>query len=136
MTPPKRQNVIPVILYAIIGISLAVFLSEYKPERIPDDLSGCIIVFYKDTCPDCQATMAEIREALKGTNDVFFLDSQSETGKEIRNQYPIHEVPSAIYVHTADDNYTMYILYEKTDQGTVTNFEAIDRIIELKNNSR
>lgn len=132
----KKITIVVTIMLLAITTSILALIFIPKTEDLPDDLSGCIIVFYRDSCPNCKATMDQIRTALKGTNDVFFLDSRSKTGREIRNRYPIHEVPSAIYVHNTDDNYTMYVLYKKTEDGVVTDFEAIDRIIEIKNDSR
>lgn len=134
---PKTKKIIMTVTASILVVTVIMALTSVpKADKLPDDLSGCIIIFYKDSCPDCQATMDQIRTAFKDTKDVFFLDSRSETGKEIRDRYPIHEVPSAIYIHTADDNYTMYVLYKKTEEGAVTDFDAIDRIIEIKHDSR
>lgn len=97
---------------------------------------GHIIVFYKDGCPDCEATMNQIETAMQNADDVIFLNTQSDAGKKIREKYPIHEVPSAVYIHKNDENYTSYVLYKKTENGIETDFTAITRIIELQKNSR
>lgn len=134
---PKTKTFAAITAICIITAT-AILVTAGKNARgsLPDDISGCIVVFYKDGCPDCEATMEQIRNALEGTKDVFFLDSQSDVGKEVRERYPIREVPSAIYVHINDGDYTMYVLYERTKDGPVTDFDAIDRIIEIKESLR
>jgi hypothetical protein len=63
--------------------------------------------------------------------------SRSKLGKKIREQYPISEVPTAVYIHVNDDNYTSYVLYKKTDDGeTIPDYDAINRITELKTTER
>lgn len=134
---PKIRTSVAIAATCLLATAAVLAITEYNGGTSPPgDLSGCIIVFYKDGCPDCKATMGQIQDAFKGTKDVFFLDSQSDTGKRIRERYPIQEVPSAVYVHISDENYTMYVLYEQTKNGPVTDFDAIDRIIEVKNSLR
>lgn len=134
--PKTRTSVTIAAICLLTAAAVLAMVKHNKGTSLPGDLSGCVIVFYKDGCPDCKATMGQIRDAFKGTKDVFFLDSQSDTGKRIRERYPIQEVPSAVYVHISDENYTMYVLYEQTKDGPVTDFDAINRIIEVKNSLR
>lgn len=134
---PKIRTSVAIAAICLLTAAAVLAVTEYNEgTSLPDDLSGCIVVFYKDGCPDCKATMGQIQDAFKGTKDVFFLDSQSDTSKRIRERYPIQEVPSAVYVHISDEDYTMYVLYERTKDGPVTNFDAINRIIEVKDSLR
>lgn len=111
-------------------------MQKTRESTLIENPKGRIIVFYKDGCPDCEATMEQIETAMQNADDVIFLNTQSNTGKKIRERYPIHEVPSAIYIHKNDENYTSYVLYKKTESGIETDFAAITRIIELQKNSR
>lgn len=109
-----------------------------ESDNIPDDLTGCIIIYFKYGCNDC----ARIHDALiKSLNDnnvknYYFVSSQSEIGKKLRQTYPIDAVPTGIYVRKDKDanvgHYTK-VLYDITADSDATNIFVEDNLLYLIN---
>lgn len=71
-----------------------------QSNELPDDLKGCVIIFFKWGCADCANVHDDLLAALDNYDlfKTYFVSSRSQRGQEIIEQYPIEEVPSIIYI--------------------------------------
>lgn len=97
---------------------------------IPDDLTGCILIFFKYGCPDCYDIHDDLVSYIEENDikDIYFVSTRSEYGKNLI--YPdgtdgnclIDGVPSIIYYckdNSDMENYHEY-LYDVNDDGSKT----------------
>jgi len=100
-----------------------------QSEELPDDLSGCIIIFIKFGCPDCENVHDNLLKCLDDNNveNVYFVSSRSEKGKEMVKEYNIQAVPSGTYFKKNGDAGSRYseILYTEIPEVGQT-----DRFVE------
>lgn len=106
-------------------------------DKVPEDLRGNIIIFYKYNCPDCESIYRNLVQHTINEKDIYFSASNSEQGKKLRETYPITDVPCGIYVHK-DGSFTNYTLYmpSNAQSGVMFDKEAMNRLIQLKNEQR
>lgn len=108
-------------------------------DKLPDDIEGCIIIFYKFGCTDCGAIYEDLSAYTKDLENVYWISSRSEQGKALRVTYPIESVPTAIYIHVnSDDNsYTKKALHADDNNGnTILDTSAFERLLYLQEQNR
>lgn len=108
-------------------------------DKLPEDTSGCIILFYKFGCKDCEAIYNELLEYTKNKPKIYWVSSRSEQGKALLENYPIESVPTGIYIHTNSDKtrYTKKSLYYTSNSGDILlDKTAIDRLLYLQEQNR
>lgn len=78
------------------------FLDQSK--ELPDDLSGCIIIYIKYGCPDCRSIHDEIVNCIQDNdvNNIYFVSTRSEKGSQLLELYPVNEVPTGVYIRKKD----------------------------------
>lgn len=103
-----------------------------------NDLKGCIIIYYRFGCKDCEGIYKELTQYISDNNmTVRFISTRSQQGQKLMKIYPIQEVPTGIYIHknqTGYDEFTKKVLYTQTENGESKLLtEAIERLKELQN---
>lgn len=111
---------------------------RYSPieDELPEDLKGSIIIYYRFDCPDCHAIYEDLCKAVEGRDKVYWISSRSKQGKALLANYPVSEVPSAIYfreyTYGGALTYTKKVLYTTENGNAVLSKNGIERLIELQ----
>lgn len=108
-----------------------------EESKLPDDLTGAIVIYYRFQCPDCEAIYKQLREMTVNNDKVYWVSTRSKQGEALLDKYSVDEVPSGIYVRV--DNYgnsipyAKYVLYtsDNDDNVGLNNF-SINRLLELQ----
>ena len=108
---------------------------EDQSEELPDDLTGCIIIFVKFGCPDCENVHDKLVKCLEDNNveNVFFVSSRSEKGKELVEKYQIQAVPSGTYFKKQGEPGSRYseILYAEIPEVGQTDIFIEENLMKL-----
>lgn len=111
-------------------------------STLPKDPKGCIVVYYRFNCKDCDATYHDIKsEFEKNDVKVYWVASRSKQGKELLKSYPVKTVPMGIYIRKNNYNdalsYTQKNLFTKTsDEKYKIDKDAIARLALLQKEDR
>ena len=70
---------------------------DYEPK------SGDIIVYFRFGCPDCNTIYNELEEKLGDMDNVHWVSTRTQLGKELLEVYPVKEVPMIICIDDADN---------------------------------
>lgn len=116
---------------------------RYSPieDELPENLEGAIVIFYKFDCPDCHAIYNDLKDAVSGHDNIYWVSSRSEQGKALLANYPIPEVPYGVYFRTytygGNLNYTKKVLYcDDANGNTVLNETNLNRLFELQTTNK
>lgn len=91
-------------------------MNNYMTQgEIPQNLNGKILIFYKYGCIDCRDVKDVLKRYSDVNDDIIYVSSQSEKGKQLIEEYDIQHVPTAVYID--GDNITKQILlYENYEE--------------------
>lgn len=122
-----------------IGKIITGIQNSPKEDKLPDDLTGCIIIYYKFGCPDCEAIYTELKEKLSDKPNVYWIASRSIQGKKLLGSYPVEKVPTGVYIYkNPNKNATSFVqkqLYEKDENNnTILVNDNLNRLLELQSN--
>ena len=124
-----------------IGKMLTSIRESPSESELPDNLNGCIIIYYKFGCPDCEAVYDELKDKLSDKPNVYWASSRSKQGKKLLEKYPVEKVPTGIYIYkNPEQNATDFVqkqLYEKDENNnTILQEDNLNRLLELKSNNQ
>ena len=102
-------------------------------SKISNDVSGCILIFYRFECPDCASVMNELSEKIADTDNLYFIPSRSKKGISLRERFPIKSVPVGVYVY--HDNETFIAKNLDTPQKELDE-KNLERLLYLQQNQR
>lgn len=111
-----------------------------QSNLLPDDLKGCIIIYFKYGCIDCEKIHDDLLTHLENvdTSKIYFVSTRSEKGKQILSQYPVNAVPSGVYILNTPMGSAMQItnvLYDINAPETQEHIflsEQLDDLIEYQ----
>lgn len=93
------------------------------------ELDNKIIIFYRESCPDCRAVKKELFKTFGQRKGTYIIDTRSEIGKELVDEYNIISVPRAILIDKDNKQNTInYDLFIK--EGKKFNKELADKLIK------
>jgi len=95
-----------------------------KEDHLPPDMSGCILLYYKFGCHDCNALGTEIYDTLSALAPTYRVATRSRTGRRMLEDYPVPEVPACVYFKT-DGTTLSYVLYKDTSDGTIVDQDSV-----------
>lgn len=101
-------------------------------KEIIDMCKGKFVYYYKYGCPDCVDIYTDLTALLEEKGcEVIAIETRSDFGKKMLNQYPAYEVPAGLVI-TKDGNYQIETLYKKSTDGTksVIDMEHISKLLE------
>lgn len=101
-----------------------------EEDTIPEDLHNTCIIYYRFTCDDCEAIYDELRTTFLGYPNIYWVSTRSEQGQALTEQYPVSQVPSAVYIDNNGLAHT-YLLMTRDSEGTYLDTTVVDRIHEL-----
>lgn len=93
-------------------------------DRLPKNMSGSILMYYKFGCEDCNELGEELYATLSSLAPTYRIATRSPTGSKLIKQYPVAEVPACVYFRH-DGKQLYYILYEDGPDGTAVDQDAI-----------
>lgn len=100
-----------------------------EPEsKLPDDLTGAIIIYYRYGCPDCAATRDDIVESFRYIDNVYWIATRSETGVKLREKYPVADVPAGLVIEK-NGEFAEITLYKKVDGKSVIDMDNVSLLI-------
>lgn len=116
-----------------------------KEDRLPENLHGTVIIYYRFSCEDCQAVYQDLHETLDGLPDVYFVSTRSEQGKALLELYPTSRVPSGIYIMRENEaaanseyptvDFVAYALDKEDEYGNVMlDIENLNKLLEWQKN--
>lgn len=108
-----------------------------ESNDLPENLNGSIIVYFKYGCKDCYKIHNEIESMLTDSAGIYFVSTKSNRGEELLENYPVPEVPAAVYIlNTPSDlEYVSVLLYEPSNENTDDSVfikENLTQLIELQ----
>lgn len=101
-----------------------------EEDTLPDDLHNTCIIYYRFTCDDCEAIYDDLRTTFLGYSNVYWISTRSPQGKALTEQYPVSQVPSAVYIDNNGLAHT-YLLMTRDSEGTYLDTDVVNRINEL-----
>ena len=119
--------------------------SPVESEINTDNISGgTIILYYKFGCEDCEAVYKDVKAQVKDVSDVYWISTESETGKKLLDEYPVTEVPSGVYVRnntlSGSVTFSKFVLYTTDKDGnTILNddvYYGLPRLLSMKENGK
>ena len=108
--------------------------TQYTPiqDVLPSKLDGCIIVYYKFGCPDCEAIYNEVKETVDNDKKIYWVSSRSKKGKQLIKEHKITEVPTGVYVSSTGKYYVQKSLYTNGKY----NKKNMKRLLTLKKKNK
>lgn len=112
-----------------------------KENELPDNLTGCIVIYYKFGCNDCEAIYDDLKNNIQDKPNIYWVCSDSVQGEQLLEQYPVTEVPTGIYIRQESFNesitYTKkYLATVDEDGNTILNQKDLDRLLYLQSENR
>lgn len=110
-------------------------------DKLPEDLTGKIILYYRFECEDCKTIYADLSDTIKNNENIYWVSSRSKQGQSLLEKYPVDDVPSGIYIRYDTFNgsieYTQKSLIATDENDNVIlNEENINRLLYLQSEKR
>lgn len=104
-----------------------------KEDCFPTDTpKDAILIYYRFGCDDCELLYDSLQSAFKDIPNVYWIDTRSKQGKQLRETYPVKNVPSGIAIQ--DTNHTLLkVLYEKNKETIRLDTNAVSELIRYQN---
>lgn len=101
-------------------------------DILPSDIAGCIIVYYKFGCKDCESVYENLKKEINGENNIYWVSSRSKQGKKLLALYPVDVVPSGVYIYNTSTHYIKKVLYERNGENVVLKIDNLKRLLYLQ----
>lgn len=81
-----------------------------RPEdTLPEDLRGCVIIYYEFGNPYYNDIATDLRNATANRERVYWIDVNSRQGRRLMETYTSKKVPIAFYISTVKEDYHTFI---------------------------
>lgn len=104
-------------------------------SKLPNDLTNATIIYYRFGCNDCNKIDNQLQEKFKDSPKTYWVATRSKQGKDLREDYPIESVPSAVYI-TEDKKGIVFDLATKTTinekVSTSVNEDNVNTILHMQ----
>lgn len=110
-----------------------------QSDEIPDNLAGCILIFYQFGCKDCDAIYNDLCAGIEGYDNIYWISAKSERGQALLELYPIESVPTGVYIQNENGmtTYIKKVLYDYDENGNaVLDTDNLDRLLYLQSLNR
>lgn len=109
-----------------------------QSKELPENLEGCIIIYVKYGCIDCDKIHDGITSYLKEnkTDNIYFVSTKSEQGKKLLEKYPVSAVPTGVYIlknQNNDSNMYAEVIYDAYADETATDIFVPENLEKLIN---
>ena len=83
------------------------------------NLSNAYLIFFKFGCSDCEAVYQDLKLAIDGQSDIYWVSTHSVQGKLLLNKYPVSETPSMVYIYPNNNKFAVFRLHTKNTNGSI-----------------
>ena len=124
--------------YMTQDIQEIIYSVKHTPieDTLPDDLTNTTIIYYRFGCHDCNKIDNQLQEKFKNSPNTYWVATRSAQGKDLRKDYPVESVPSALYI----DNQKIGIVFDLTAKETINgkittsvNEQNVNELIHIQN---
>ena len=127
-----------------MNISFSKMLQHTKmspPEdKLPEDLSKSIIIYYKFGCSDCENVYKNLKNSVQDKTNIYWISTRSKQGRKLLEQYPVKVVPSGVYIYSdstaTSPQYVKKVLYTHDQDETILHTDNLNRLLELQADGR
>lgn len=106
-----------------------------KEDILPDDLENITVIYYRFGCNDCNQLYNQLSAYFQNLSDVYWVATRSKQGQELRETFPVENVPTAIFI----TNENTAVNFEITTKSTVNdktiislNTENIQELLKFR----
>lgn len=87
-------------------------------SRLPADMDGALVIYYRYGCPDCEAVYEDLKSRLDARGKPYYwISTRSNQGLALLDEYIVEDVPSALYIYPDGRGHAIASLHE-TDPAT------------------
>jgi hypothetical protein len=98
---------------------------------------GTIAVVFRYDCPDCKATLSDLKAWAYRTNaNIVFVSSRMPGGKRLTEAAHITEVPSVVCVDPSTGEFAWRVAYKTVDGSTQVDESGLDAILKIATNKK
>lgn len=109
-------------------------------DTLPENIKNSIIIYYKYGCTDCEAVYNDLLKTIKNNDNIYFVSTESEQGKNLLKSYPVNSVPAGIYIYEQNNQtakaYIQKSLYMTDNSKTTLDKTALERLLYLQEQKR
>lgn len=105
-----------------------------KEDKLPNNLTGCIILYYRFGCSDCEAVYTAMSEFFDGYDDVYWISTRSKQGKTLLETYPVSHVPTGVYITDSGTGIYRTMYFDSTEKVLFHETHA-EELLQLYENS-
>lgn len=105
-----------------------------KEDKLPKNLTGCIILYYRFGCSDCEAVYPAMSEFFDGYDDVYWISTRSKQGKTLLETYPVAHVPTGVYITDSGTGIYRTMYFDSTKEVLFHETHA-EELLQLYENS-
>lgn len=102
-------------------------------DKLPVNLEGCVVVYYRYNCRTCHDIYEDLEKALQGESNVYHVCTRSEQGEKLRETYEVPEVPYGIYIPRNEGESVVKVPLSRTDENGSTALDKQNLKILLDN---
>lgn len=124
--------------YMTQDIQEIIYAVKHTPveDVLPDDLTNTTIIYYRFGCNDCNKIDNQLQEKFKNSPNTYWVATRSEQGKDLRKDYPVESVPSALYIDNQKTGIVFDLAIKQTINGKIStsvNEQNINELIQIQN---
>lgn len=105
-----------------------------KEDKLPENLTGCIILYYRFGCSDCEAVYPAMSEFFDEYDDVYWISTRSKQGKTLLETYPVSHVPTGVYITDSGTGIYRTMYFDSTEEVLFHETHA-EELLQLYENS-
>lgn len=126
----QRKTIIPALLLLTICAFTLIACESKTPYigKMPKELEGSILIYARDSCPDCQAIKEDLVKAANPVKKIYLVDDQSDIGKKLLKDYHVEWVPSAYYVPYHPENFKNEENIQRLDTQATKEIKTFDQV--------
>ncbi len=124
--------------YMTQDIQEIIYSVKHTPveDILPDDLTNTTIIYYRFGCHDCNKIDNQLQEKFKNSPNTYWVATRSKQGKNLRKDYPVESVPSALYIDNQKTGIVFDLTTKQTINGKITtsvNEQNVNELILIQN---
>lgn len=104
-------------------------------DTLPDDLTNTTIIYYRFGCHDCNKVDNQLQEKFKNSPNTYWVATRSKQGKTLRKDYPVENVPSALYIDNQKTGIVFDLIIKQTINGKIStsvNEQNVNELISMQ----
>lgn len=103
-------------------------------DKLPKDLTGCLILYYRFGCSDCEAVYPAMSVFFEDYEDIYWISTRSDQGKQLRETYPVSHVPTGVYITDSGTGVYRTMYFDSTNEVLFNETHA-EELLQLYENN-